>query len=623
MRTTRLASAYRALTERAGLLDRSERGKLALTGAQAAKAFLNGQVTNDVEALAPGHGCYAALLTPQGQDARRPARARRPATSCCSTRERAALQALFDVIRRGAIGCDAELHKRTLQQRAAVADRAARPRGRRRRGRAARRGALERRGRDRRRRRSCSSRPTSASTSLCAADDTARVRDALVAAGAVAVAEAAAEILRVEPAARATAIDLDDDDDPPGGRAQRARRQLHEGLLRRPGDGRAAALARASRTATCAGCGCPSRSRRGAALRLGEREVGQRRRASSVSPRLRPDRARDRAPRGRPGRHARGRRRRALTAQVVDAPLLLGRLRARGSASAAGCRHRVRLRPRPRRGPPGRVQLAPRLAQLARPRDEALDVRAPGARARSSVAASWLASHVATIRASSTSSGASDVVAPVPSPAAQRGRRARARRRRGRRAAPSRRRARRRARSASKRAAARVLGEHQPRPRVASPRARRRGARAARRAARAGAAATPRARSARPRRPRASAPSTWASSARAAVAAAGEQRERLVEPAAVEVRVEVAQARRQAAAHLPVGRRTARSGSPRPQWRSPNSELSCSTQLDGERAAAQRPDVDRRARARARARPRAPGTRCPGGSAGRRSRRRA
>ena len=33
-----------------GLLDRSERGKLALTGAEA-QAFLNGQVTNDVEAL--------------------------------------------------------------------------------------------------------------------------------------------------------------------------------------------------------------------------------------------------------------------------------------------------------------------------------------------------------------------------------------------------------------------------------------------------------------------------------------------------------------------------------------------------------------------------------------------
>ena len=39
--------------ERPVLVDRSERGKLALTGADA-KSFLQGQVTNDVEALTPG-----------------------------------------------------------------------------------------------------------------------------------------------------------------------------------------------------------------------------------------------------------------------------------------------------------------------------------------------------------------------------------------------------------------------------------------------------------------------------------------------------------------------------------------------------------------------------------------
>ena len=42
---------YAALVEGCGLLDRSERGKLALTGADAA-SFLQGQVTNDVEGLA-------------------------------------------------------------------------------------------------------------------------------------------------------------------------------------------------------------------------------------------------------------------------------------------------------------------------------------------------------------------------------------------------------------------------------------------------------------------------------------------------------------------------------------------------------------------------------------------
>ena len=49
----------RAIVEGAGLVDRSERGKLALTGADA-KEFLAGQVTNDIVGLQPGEGCYAA-----------------------------------------------------------------------------------------------------------------------------------------------------------------------------------------------------------------------------------------------------------------------------------------------------------------------------------------------------------------------------------------------------------------------------------------------------------------------------------------------------------------------------------------------------------------------------------
>ena len=57
---------YAALTRGCGLLDASERGKLAVTGSEA-KAFLQGQVTNDVEGLAPGRGCYAAFLTHKGK----------------------------------------------------------------------------------------------------------------------------------------------------------------------------------------------------------------------------------------------------------------------------------------------------------------------------------------------------------------------------------------------------------------------------------------------------------------------------------------------------------------------------------------------------------------------------
>src|SRR3954463_1800535 len=60
------AAADRLLTEEVALVDRSERGKLALTGPEG-KAFLSGQVTNDVESLEPGEGCYAALLTHKGK----------------------------------------------------------------------------------------------------------------------------------------------------------------------------------------------------------------------------------------------------------------------------------------------------------------------------------------------------------------------------------------------------------------------------------------------------------------------------------------------------------------------------------------------------------------------------
>jgi folate-binding protein YgfZ len=57
---------YRALRERAGLLDRGDRGRLQLTGADR-RSYLQGLLTNDITALGPGRGCYAALLTPQGR----------------------------------------------------------------------------------------------------------------------------------------------------------------------------------------------------------------------------------------------------------------------------------------------------------------------------------------------------------------------------------------------------------------------------------------------------------------------------------------------------------------------------------------------------------------------------
>jgi folate-binding protein YgfZ len=112
---------YRAITQGCGLWDRSERGKLALTG-RGAVEFLNGQVTNELAELRPGEGCYAAFLTHKGKmlgDLRVLARgeneSERPTELLLDT-ERVALQALFDMIRRSKVGYAVELHKRTLER---------------------------------------------------------------------------------------------------------------------------------------------------------------------------------------------------------------------------------------------------------------------------------------------------------------------------------------------------------------------------------------------------------------------------------------------------------------------------------------------------------------------------
>jgi tRNA-modifying protein YgfZ len=59
-----LDGQYRALREEAGYLLRP-RGILLVNGSDAAE-YLQGQLTNDIEALAPGRGCYAALLDRKG-----------------------------------------------------------------------------------------------------------------------------------------------------------------------------------------------------------------------------------------------------------------------------------------------------------------------------------------------------------------------------------------------------------------------------------------------------------------------------------------------------------------------------------------------------------------------------
>jgi len=119
--TDPLSVEYRALKEACGLVDRSERGKLELSGPGAVE-FLNGQVTNELADLHPGEGRYAAFLTHKGKmlgDLRILAvedDAAQARLALLLDTERIALQRLFDLIRRFKVGYEVELHKRTLER---------------------------------------------------------------------------------------------------------------------------------------------------------------------------------------------------------------------------------------------------------------------------------------------------------------------------------------------------------------------------------------------------------------------------------------------------------------------------------------------------------------------------
>jgi tRNA-modifying protein YgfZ len=208
--TSPLDAEYCALTDGCGLLDRSERGKLALTGS-GAKEFLAGQVTNATETLSPGSGCYAAFLTPKGKMLG-DLRILDLGDELHLDTERAALQALFDMIRRFKIGYDVQLHKRTVESSLlsligpSAFDVAARAVG-----------ALELDDAEH------ANVPGEidgvASTVvrtdigvdiICDAADQAAVREALLRAGAQPVSEVAGEIVRVEHGRPRYGIDLDD-----------------------------------------------------------------------------------------------------------------------------------------------------------------------------------------------------------------------------------------------------------------------------------------------------------------------------------------------------------------------------------------------------------------------------
>ena len=198
------ADALRAMTEACALVDRSERGKLALTGGEA-KEFLHGQVSNDIEALEPGTGCYAAFLTPKGKmlgDLRVLDTGDELLLDC----ERVALQELFNMIRRFKLGRDVELHKRTVecalfsligpQARAVAGDVPAEEHAHR---------TAELGG--------ATVRVIATDLGvdvLCAAEDAEAVRSALLAAGAAPADADAAEIRRVETGRPRYGVDLDD-----------------------------------------------------------------------------------------------------------------------------------------------------------------------------------------------------------------------------------------------------------------------------------------------------------------------------------------------------------------------------------------------------------------------------
>jgi len=197
--------AYRAMRGGCALVDRSERGKLALSGPEA-KEFLHGQVTNDIEGLEPGAGCYAAFLTHKGKmlgDLRVLDTGDELLLDC----ERATLQELFNMIRRFKLGRAVELHKRTLESGLlSLVGPAARELG----------GAADLPEAEHSHRvGELGGAPVRLVVTdlgvdvLCAATDTERVAAALVAAGAVPAAESAAEIRRVETGRPRYGLELD------------------------------------------------------------------------------------------------------------------------------------------------------------------------------------------------------------------------------------------------------------------------------------------------------------------------------------------------------------------------------------------------------------------------------
>jgi len=204
-----LAADYTTLREGCGLLDRSDRGKLALSGADAVE-FLNGQVTNELATLGAGQGRYAAFLTHKGKmlgDVRVLAVPGQHGLELLLDTERAALQDLFDMIRRYKVGYRVELEKRTLESGlvSLIGPRAAELSG-------AELGAEEHAnaqaaidGVE-----VLAVRTDCGVDLICRSEQTAGLTGALRARGALPVGEAAAECVRIESGRPRFGIDIDD-----------------------------------------------------------------------------------------------------------------------------------------------------------------------------------------------------------------------------------------------------------------------------------------------------------------------------------------------------------------------------------------------------------------------------
>jgi folate-binding protein YgfZ len=188
-----LDAQYRQLREECGLLDRSGRGKLLVSGPDGAE-YLQGQLTNDVEGLEPGEGQYAALLDRKGH-MQADMRVLRPgADEVWLDTEPEALAAARRHLEMYSIGRDVEVTDVSAERAilsligprsVEVAGTAALPENA---CEATRVGGVE-----------CLAAGTRDGVDLIVAGaDDERLREALLAAGAVAVSPEAVEILRVE-----------------------------------------------------------------------------------------------------------------------------------------------------------------------------------------------------------------------------------------------------------------------------------------------------------------------------------------------------------------------------------------------------------------------------------------